>query len=202
MEELEAINYCLRRAGRPSAADIEQLNEQAANAKATLKRVRQEVLETGFRFNTREITLSVDATNNRVPVSDAYLVVVLPDNLIVQVDTEDGKRYVWDESTDTWHTKQITNVDVIFDIPEYPHLPHKTAVWIARQAAAEYWSEVNGGKEAPAQIQRDALAARQKALNNEPSVDVRDNTGWRSRLDAFNRSPIGDRRTPFSPSGA
>lgn len=190
--ELFAINYLLRRAGRESAADISQLNAQAANASATLVRVRQEVLETGFRFNSRDVTLSVSATNNRVPVSAAFLDLILPENLIVQVDSEDGVRYVWNQSTNDWHSEQITNVTVIFDIPAFENLPHKFAVWIARQSAAEYWSEVNAGRQAPVQIIRDSLDARQKALNSTPPVDIRDNTGWRGRLRRFGRQPFDD----------
>lgn len=192
MEELAAVNYCLRRAGRESAADISNLSSQAGNARATLVRVRQEVLETGFRFNERRVTLSVSVSNNRVPVSASYLAVVLPENLITQVDSADGVRYVWNESTNDWHSEQVTNVTVIFDIAAYENLPHKFAVWIARQAAAEYWSEVNAGKQSPNQILRDALDARQKALNSAPPVDIRDRTGWRGRLRAFDRQPHDD----------
>ena len=202
MIELEAINYCLRWAGREPAADPSSLTEAAANAQSTLKRVRQEVLETGYRFNTREITLSVDATSGRVPVSAAYLAVVLPTNLISQVDTVDGVLYVWNESTDTWHTEQITNVKVIFDIEDFLNLPHKFAVWIARQGALEYWIEVNAGKQAPLGINEAAQDARQRALNSEPPVNIRGRTGWEGRLDHFGRSPVDSPHTPFSPSGA
>ena len=195
MKELAAINYSLRKAGRDSAADIGSLNPQAANAKATLARVRIEVLETGFRFNKREITLAVNA-ENRVAINEDYLDVILPSNLISQTDTEDGQRYVWNEDTHTWHTEVVEFVRVVFDIPEYTHLPHKFAVWIARQAASEYWSEVNSGKTSPDQLRLEAAEARQKALNSEPLPNIRENTEWNRRRRAFHRRP-SDRAVPY-----
>lgn len=195
MKELAAINYALRKAGRDSAADIGTLNPQGANAKATLARVRIEVLETGFRFNTREITLAVN-NENRVAINEDYLNVILPISLISQTDTEDGERYVWNETTNTWHAEVVENVRVVFDIPEYAHLPHKFATWIARQSASEYWSEVNSGKTAPDQIRLEAAEARQKALNNEPLPNIRENTLWNARRRAFTRRPSG-RTVPY-----
>ena len=186
---IDAINYTLRGAGRPPATDPDKLNEQASGASATLTRVRQEILETGFRFNTRRVDLSVDAPTGRVLLDFEYLEVVLPESLIAQVDTGDGKRYVWNESTNDWHTKAISLAKRIFDIEDFSHVPHKIAVWISRQAALEYWSEVNAGKTPPDRLIRAALDARQKALNSEPSVEIRDNTGWRDRMLAFDRSP-------------
>jgi hypothetical protein len=196
MLELAAINYALRKAGRDPAADIGSLNPQAANAKATLERVRLEVLETGFRFNSREITLAVN-TANRVPISEDYLDVIYPnDFLISQTDTSDGERYVWNQQTHTWHTEAVQFVRVVFDIPEFTHLPHKFATWIARQAASEYWSEVNSGKTSPDQIRLEAAEARQKALNSEPLPNIRENTLWNRRRRAFQRRP-SDRSVPY-----
>lgn len=195
MQELAAINYALRKAGRDPAADIGSLNPQAANAKATLARVRTEVLETGFRWNTREITLAVNDAG-RVPISEDYLSVVLPGDVIAQTDDADGERYVWSETTNTWHTEVVQHVRVIFDLAEFTHIPHKFATWIARQAASEYWSEVNAGKTAPDQIRLEAAEARQKALNSEPLPNIRENTLWNRRRRAFHRRP-SDRAVPY-----
>lgn len=195
MLELAAINYSLRKAGRDPAADIGNLNPQAANAKATLTRVRTEILETGFRWNTREITLAVNEAG-RVPISEDYLSVVLPVPLISQTDTEDGERYVWNETTHTWHTELVQFVKVIFDLGEFPNIPHKFATWIARQSASEYWCEVNAGKTAPDQIRLEAAESRQKALNSEPLPNIRENTLWNRRRRAF-RSRPSDRTVQF-----
>ena len=195
MQELAAINYLLRKAGRDPAADIGSLNPQAANAKTTLGRVRTEVLETGFRWNTREITLAVNVAK-RVPISEDYLSVVLPATLVAQTDDNDGERYVWDETTNTWHTAVVKSVRVIFDLSEFTHIPHKFATWIARQAAVEYWSEVNAGKTASDQLQIEAASARQKALNSEPLPNIRENTRWNQRRRAFHRGP-SDRTVSF-----
>lgn len=194
MREIEAINYCVRKSSREPLADISELSEQSANAKATLVRVRQEILETGFRFNSRTVTLQA-STAGRVPITLKYLDLVLPMHLIAQVDDVDGKRYVWNEATQDWHDQQ-TDAKVVYDIPTFEHLPHKFAVWIARQAAVEYWSETHGGKSAPNQLIHEALQGRQRALNSEPPVDIRDRTGWRGRLLRFERGTVSSRQIP------
>lgn len=193
MLELTVTNYCLRKAGRDVAADID--SPRAANARSTISRVRVEILETGHRFNTRKLTLAVNESG-RVPIADDYLAIVLPAGLIAQVDSEDGERYVWNESTQTWHTSPVPNTKVVFDLEEFQYIPHKFAVWIGRQAAVEYWSEVNAGKSAPDQLRLEAAEARQKALNSEPLPNIHENTLWNLRRRAF-QSRASDRVTTY-----
>lgn len=194
---LEATNYCLRKAGRDAASDASKLNPAAANAQGCIERVRKEILETGHSFNTRIVSLAL-GSNGRVEVDFDYLALYFQhERYAVQVDTEDdSKRYVWDHHTHDWHTEAMEEVTRIFDIEAYEDLPQKYATWIARQAAVEYWSEVNSGKTTPEGIRKEAIDARQRALNSEPPVDIRDRTGWRDRLRRFDRNPY-DRRKPL-----
>lgn len=147
---LEAINIIIRGSNKAVINDLDDESQAAQVAKRTLKQTRIDMLERGWGFNTRTITLALNA-DNRVPVAASYLTVQIPDkDLAVQLDESDGKLYVWSHKNNinTWHDAAIEKVKIIFDITnddDFKKLPQLMAEWIAHKATADFWSEAHDG---------------------------------------------------------
>ena len=182
MELLTAINFVLRGAALDPASDPTDENPEAGLAVEVIKRTRREILETGFPFNTRKVTLQIDE-GGRVPISSAYLDVVLPRGFTTRVDEGDGERYVWDISNDDWHDQAMERIDINHDIETYSQIPEAYGRWIARQSAVNFFTEHNGSKfTVPATLISQRNEARAKAENSQPAGSIHTATRWASRL--------------------
>lgn len=147
---LEAINIIIRGSNKAIINDLNDASQAAQVAKRTTKQTRIDILERGWDFNTRRITLKANS-ENRVPVANSYLKVMIPDeHLAIQLDESDGKKYVWSHKTgvDTWHDADIDKVWIVFDYTaddDFKKLPQLLAEWIAWKATADFWTEAHDG---------------------------------------------------------
>ena len=182
MKLLTAINFALRGSGLDPSSDPTNENPEAGLAIEVIKRTRTEILETGFPFNTRKITLQVDQ-GGRVPISSAYLDVVLPRGFTTRVDETNGERYVWDINDDDWHDQAMERIQIIHDIVEFSQIPEAFGRWIARQAALNFFTEHLGNKTGSlASLKDQRNEARAKAENTQPGGSIRTATRWAARV--------------------
>ena len=182
MELLTAINFVLRGSGLDPSSDPTDENPEAGLAIEVIERTRTEILETGFPFNTRKITLQVDQ-GGRVPISSAYLDVELPRGFTTRVDESDGERYVWDIEDDSFHDEAMERIPIIHDIIEFSQIPEAFGRWIARQSAVNFFTEHHGSKiGVPATLTSQRNEARAKAENSQPGGSIHKSTRWASRL--------------------
>lgn len=178
MQLLTAINFCLRGSGLDPISDPTTENPAAGLAKEVIERTRREILETGYRFNIREITLQVDV-NNRVPIAQSLLRVNLPKHFSERVDESEGGNFVWNFNEDDWHGEAMENIPVIHDITDLNNMPEGFGRWIARQSALNFFSEHRGNDiPIPRKLVADRNEARAKAENSLPEVSIRTATGW------------------------
>ena len=181
MELLTAINFVLRGSGLDPSSDPTDENPEAGLAIEVIKRTRTEILETGFPFNTLKIALRVQA--GRVPISSAYLDVVLPRGFTTRVDESGGERYVWDINNDDWHDQAMEGIQIIHDIIKFSQIPEAFGRWIARQSAVNFFTEHHGSKVAvPATLTDQRNEARAKAENTQPGGSIHTATRWASRV--------------------
>lgn len=182
MELLTAINFVLRGSGLDPSSDPTHENPEAGLAIEVIKRTRTEILETGFPFNVRKVTLQVDQ-GGRVPISSAYLDVILPRGFTTRVDETNGERYVWDINDDDWHDEALERIPIIHDIESYSQIPEAFGRWIARQSAVNFFTEHHGSKiGVPATLTNQRNEARAKAENSQPGGSIRTATRWASRV--------------------
>jgi hypothetical protein len=182
MNLLTAINFVLRGSGLDPSSDPTDENPEAGLAIEVITRTRREILESGFPFNTRKITLQV-AQNGRVPISSAYLDLELPKGFTTRVDETDGERYVWDIENDDWHDEALERIPIIHDIADLAQIPEAFGRWIARQSAVNFFTEHTGSKfSVPKTLTDQRNEARAKAENTQPAGSIRTATRWASRL--------------------
>lgn len=182
MNLLTAINFALRGSGLDPSSDPTDENPEAGIAIEVITRTRREILETGFPFNVRKITLQVDQ-GGRVPISSAYLDVDLPRGFTTRIDTEDGDRYVWDIDDDDWHDEAMERIEIVHGIADIAQIPEAFGRWIARQAAVNFFTEHHGSKVgAPATLMGQMHEARAKAENSQPAGSILKATRWSQRL--------------------
>ncbi len=184
MLQLEAINIIIRGSNKAVINDLDDESQAAQVAKRTLKQSRIDILERGWGFNTRNITLKLNS-DSKVPVSDSYLRVIIPDSrLAVQMDeNEDGALFVWSHKTnvDTWHDAEIINVKIVMDFPDdedYRRLPQLVAQWIAWKAAADFWTEAHDGS-INQKLEAKSVRHQTRWLNTQGDLgNVRDASGF------------------------
>lgn len=182
MNLLTAINFVLRGSALDPSSDPTDENPEAGLAIEVIKRTRREILETGFPFNVRKITLQVDQSG-RVPISSAYLDVDLPRGFTTRVDESDGERYVWDIDDDSFHDEAMERIPIVHDIADLDQIPEAFGRWIARQAAVNFFTEHLGSKVGvPATLMEARNEARAKAENSQPAGSIHTVTRWASRL--------------------
>ena len=182
MKLLTAINFALRGSGLDPASDPTDENAEAGLAKEVIERTRREILETGFPFNVRKVTLQVDASG-RVPVSSAYLDIDLPRGFTTRVDEGgDAQQYVWDIEDDSFHDEALERIPIVHDIEEFSQLPEAFGRWIARQSAVNFFTEHNSGAGVPGTLISARNEARAKAENSQPGGSIRTATRWAARL--------------------
>lgn len=181
MKLLVAMNFCLRGAGLDPISDPSTENSIAGLAKEVIERTRREILETGFRFNTRTITLQVD-DSGRVGIAKSLLRVNLPRGLTERADTENGGHFVWDISNDEWFASTLERIDVINDIEDLDNMPEGFGRWIARQSAVNFFTEQMGSKvNVPQTLLDQRNEARAKAENSLPEESIFTATKWAQR---------------------
>lgn len=182
MNLLTAINFALRGSGLDPSSDPTDENPEAGLAIEVITRTRREILETGFPFNVRKITLQVDQ-GGRVPISSAYLDVDLPRGFTTRVDEGDGERYVWDIEDDSFHDEAMERIEIVHDIVEIEQIPEAFGRWIARQAALNFFTEHHGNTVGVLATLREARnEARAKAENSQPAGSILKATRWAQRL--------------------
>ena len=183
MNLLTAINFALRGSGLDPASDPTDENAEAGLAKEVIERTRREILETGFPFNVRKVTLQVDASG-RVPVSSAYLDIDLPRRFTTRVDEGgDAQQYVWDIEDDSFHDEAMERIPIVHDIAEFSQIPEAYGRWIARQSAVNFFTEHTGSKfSVPATLTDQRNEARAKAENSQPAGSILIATRWSARL--------------------
>lgn len=190
MELLDAINLILRSSQRDSVSAVDSEDPSTNTALDTLQRVKRRILAKGHDFNTRRVTLAVN-DDGRVEVPE-YLDIVLPKRLIEQVDSADGKRYIWNQTTDDWHDEAVERVNVVFDISDFANIPHRHQEWIAAEAAFQFFKDVHGQQASADHLREERDRARANALNQAPSSSILSTTGWlATRQRKFRNSTFG-----------
>ncbi len=184
MLQLEAINIIIRGSNKAVINDLDDESQAAQVAKRTLKQSRIDILERGWGFNTRNTTLQLDASL-RVPISESYLRVIIPDSkLVVQMDeNDDGKLFVWShhKNVDTWFNAAIIDVKIILDYPgdeDFKRLPQLIAEWIAWKATADFWTEAHDGS-VNQKLEAKSVRHQSRWLNTQGDLgNVRDASGF------------------------
>lgn len=177
MKLLDAMNLCLRMAGHSSVNDSDDANPNAQSSKATIKRIRKQILNNGYPFNRDERDLTPSGTNNRIQVGTELLRLELPVGIGVRKDPSDTKLYLWNIDKDDWHDTEITKVGRVFDIEntdvdgdDFERIPQDFAEWIARKSVQEFWFE-NNQAENP-DLKRQAHEAAATAINSLPPESI------------------------------
>lgn len=167
MHEIDAVNLMLRAVGDPTVAQLDPSSQRSEMARDTLARQRRRILTNGYSFNTDRITLSPD-TGGKVPVAKSYLKVMLPQHLSIRRDG--GTLYLWDQQQSRWWAKKVGRVGVVFDIEHFDDIPDPFALWIAHEAAAEFWKNINQGP-AP-HLQQQAVRQMALAINSDHPTNL------------------------------
>lgn len=183
MKILDAMNRCLRLTGKGAVNDPDSGNEDAAHAKATIKRVRRDILINGYHFNRNVLDLEPNS-EGKIQIAESYLRVELPVDLSFRKDSDDGQIYLWNIDRNTWHDQTVRDVKVVFDITnpddpgdDFEHLPDDFAKWIALQAVSEFYMEKKDGVPNTA-IQQMADEAAAHAINNLAPENIDEVTGF------------------------
>lgn len=171
----------IRGSNKATVADLDDQSQAAQVAKRTLVQTRRDILERGWQFNSRVISLPVNI-EGRVPVGD-YLALSIPDkDLAPQLDEADDSIYVWShkKNVNTWHDATILDVTVVFDLVDDTHfasIPKLLAEWIAHKAAADFWTESHDGA---TNQKLEAVAVRRQSrwLNTQPHGNLNDVSGF------------------------
>jgi hypothetical protein len=155
---------------------LDDNDETAHRAKSIIERVRREVLANGYDFNT-DIVDFVPDTTGKVPISASYLKVRFPHGLSYRVDGT--ARYVWDVEESEFYDETLRDVEVVFDLSTFSHIPDMVGRWIAYRAAIEFFVASNAPeKQVPTTLQALAIKSRTTALNSMNNVTIHGATGW------------------------
>jgi hypothetical protein len=178
MQTLDAVNLILRAGGDQAVSAMSDQN--ASVAMNVLERERRRILGKGWPTNRDIVTLQVETDTGRVPVSRSFLMVRFDDDdMSVRDDPARKKRYVWRLSTSEYVTDNVRDVEVIFDIPDFPLIDDKLARWIAEEAALIHYSDKNPGRGNPVLEKRAAYAGAEVNLHLQANEkNVHEGTGW------------------------
>lgn len=161
MELLTAYNICLRAVNEEAISDIQTESYLIAQLEPLLDSVRRRILLKGHPFNVHTVTLPADAGGVEIPA--AYLTVRFAESLKHRLTIYNGK--VYDRAENENWTDELT-LDVVLDVP-FAQIPEVYAEWIAREAAEEFEVQVHGLTAAYQHLHRQAMLAKQTALNSE-----------------------------------
>ena len=177
---LYVYNTMLRAVHWSPISDPETEDYLVAQCQPTVESVRRRICLSGQPFNTHTTTLAADA--NGVDVPDEYLAIRFPVDLQDRLTIFNGK--VYDRTTQQNWTTALA-VDVVLNIA-LTELPPLYLEWLAKEAAEEFAVQVNGMTAEVSYLHRQALLAKQAALNSEPVQALDAMVGFTAIRGAFN----------------
>ncbi len=190
MKLVTAVNICLRGVSSSLANEADSGNRTSATAIDAIARKQQELLSKGWDFNTRRVTLVVN-TAGRVQVPRSYLGIAWPSEIIGQVDPDDpSKTFVWNKRSNKFHDIEVVNLPVSLDIPDFENLPFLFANWLAHEAAALFYREVNNGNDPPRALLADLVRAQSTFMNHQPAVSIDEMSGFTASTANITGRPV------------
>ncbi len=177
MDELTAVNICLRHSGDGHVNELDAGDGNSSLASTLIAEQRREILTSGWSFNTHNIDLNLNAAG-RIPVAQSYLRIRLPEGIGINKDDADNKLYLWDIDQNQWYDQPLTDVEVVFDVTDLTKIPDPVGRYIAWSAAREYYASRNEGNEPPRHLQDRYGDAQSLAMNTEEQPNLNDATGW------------------------
>ena len=200
MKFIDAVNEVLRSGNKAAVNDLDDQSQDLQLAKRVVQSTRTEVLSNGYRFSRRKTTITPDQ-NSKVPIPATYLDVVLgKDELSMQVDVSDGKRYVWNHKENAWEDEAVEDLEFQFDLDTDNHfalMPYKLAWYITRKAASAFFFEVNK-QESPDLIRRE-VRSQSLWVNSEEFSKIHEVTGFYG-LSARGHGPVSGSFDPRTQS--
>lgn len=185
MNELEAMNMLLRLIGSSPVNSLDTPHPDAANAKATLDRIREQAQRTGWWFNIDyDITLQA-GSDGRIELPKQYSTVIFRDlNYIKR-----GK-YVYDRVKQTNKINGPVCLQRVTTILPWEEMPEVMCDYVAYFAASQFV--------------RDELEDPNKEANLKESaaqvlLDVRRQDLDESRYNVFNKSRVLQARAGTRP---
>ncbi len=203
MKLLEALNRVLRGSGKGVLQELEDESMDKGDANEALDRSRIAILSNGYAFNTDVSDLNPDpAEGNKVPYPEGMLQVALGSRRFQRnrssiesrrlsfryTENSSGSQqaFIYNMRERKFVTDQVKDVVTVFDVFDvsdeankgFDRIPQLCADWIAKQAAAEFFHEVNASPSAT--LEGRAIRANTKFVNREEFSDIHSVTGFRT----------------------
>lgn len=186
MNLINAYNVHTAAIGQARISAINTYDPDVAEIKNHLDETTREFLTKGWSFNTDTVTLSVEQSENKVPVS-AYLTYYLPKSLyhLVARRVEDtNTSYLWNTLENDWHTEAIENVRVVVDLP-WDSIPPEVQDAIAYRSAVKYMLQVKGPVPEIQYYETKAIHYLSSAETNYMKTDYHKTTGLHRLLSYY-----------------
>ncbi len=200
---IEALNRVLRGSSKDSLQEIEDESMDKGDANEALNRSRIAILSNGYAFNTDVSDLQPDPNEGgKVPYPEEMLFVALGSHgfsrnrssvesrrlsfRYTENSSGDQQAFIYNMRTRKFVTDEVKNVITVFDVFDpsddansgFNRIPQLCADWIAKQAAAEYFHEVEGSPSPT--LEARSIRASTKFVNREEFSDIHSVTGFRT----------------------
>lgn len=203
MKLIDALNRVLRGSGKGALQEIADESMDKGDAQQALDRSRIAILSNGYAFNTDVTDLQPDPNEGgKVPYPDTMLYVALGSTRFsrnrasvearrlsfryTDNSNEDQQPFIFDMRKRIFVTDEVKNVVTVFDVFDgsdeanlgFDRIPQLCADWIAKQAAAEFFHEVDGSPSPT--LEGRAIRANTKFVNREQFSTIHAVTGFSS----------------------
>lgn len=201
MKLLEALNRVLRGSGKGALQEVGDESMDKGDAQEALNRSRIAILTNGYAFNTDTSDLQPDPNEgNKVPYPEEMLYVGIGSNQsrlnrantdtrllsyrYTDNSTGDQQAFLFDLRLRAFVKDTVKNIVTVFDVFDagdetdqgFNRIPQLCADWIAKQAAAEFFHEVNASPSAT--LAAAATRASTKFVNRERFSTIHGVTGF------------------------
>lgn len=163
MSELEALNMLLRLIGSPPVNDVTTNHPDAANARATLNRQRNQLQKRGWWYNLDYNLIYQPDIDGRIRIADEITTIIMEDKSLIK-----RGKFLYDKQTQTYNIGVSVCAYRTVRVLDWDDMPDVMQDYVAYKAGVQFVRDEleDAGKERSVEIdaQRAELAVKKQDL--------------------------------------